>query len=54
MAGALKKCHSCFQLLVITVKIELYRLGEQVTPPNDESDSSLGIMLVMRREYAYS
>ncbi len=36
-----------------SVKIDLYRLGEQVTP-NDESDSSLGNMLVMHREYAYS
>ncbi len=31
-----------------TVQIDLYRLVEQVTP-NDESDSSLGIMLVMHR-----
>ncbi len=38
----------------LVVKIDLYRLGEQVTTPNDESDSSLGIMLVMHREYAYS
>ncbi len=38
---------------VTVVKIDLYRLGEQATP-NDESDSSLGIMLVMHREYAYS
>ncbi len=39
--------------LFLRVKIDLYRLREQVTP-NDEPDSSLGIMLVMHREYAYS
>ncbi len=33
---------------LLRVQIDLCRLVEQVTP-NDESDSSLGIMLVMHR-----